>query len=827
MPIYGMALPDIHADHGMLTGMARTGRPKAELTLSDDERATLQRWARRAKSSQALALRANIILTCAQGHDNKETAALLRCHQVTVGKWRKRFIHMRLDGLADEPRPGRVPTITDEQVEKVIVDTLEETPDDATHWSRASMAERSGLSRSTIGRIWKAFHLKPHLADTFKLSSDPLFAGKVCDVIGLYLSPPEHAVVLCADEKSQVQALDRSQPVLPMMPGMPEKRTHDYVRHGTLDLFAASGIATGVVIAKTCKSHRAKEWIKFLEQTGKQVPRLTEPDGPGGEPHVLQIHIIADNYATHKTPAVQEWLAKHPRFRVHFTPTSSSWLNQVERWFGLLTGKLLRRGAHKSVRQLEKDILAWVDTWNENPRPFIWTKSAEEILESLGRLLQRIKDPGHQARARLRSELPPVGAASAPACRDRPRPGLADLALVVLGGPRLRGPLTMPAAGSRWSGVVGDGGPVVVRGRAPVAGSGHVQPASVRADSQPGGFVDAAGADVRARPQLRAGGAGVGDGAVSGTGGASDEHRAAVGADHHPGRLGGPSGAPVPADPAPRAGAGVVSDGGVVTERDPGARARAGHHDRAAARCDGDGAAGVVAVARAVVPPRPQLRAGAGPVGDGEHVAVRCPAIAPAGDVHGPPAWGDRDRVGGVVVVRAAVVPARPQLGAGRRVIGDGDVVGVAKGPGPGAGPGHVDGAAVGAGHHRLGRGAGDVVLDPQLRAGGGVVGDGGVAGMAGHEQRLAVRADRDREADTGREAEPPLHAGRGVVGNRRELGLEVRAGAIAGHEHRAPRRAGGDRERDVGTAARPVVTAHPQLCAGSRLGDAPAAHRP
>src|SRR6266568_1568989 len=253
MPIYGMALPGIQADHGMLTGMARTGRPKAELTLSDDERATLQRWARRAQSSQALALRANIILTCANGHDNKETAALLRCHQVTAGKWRKRFTDMRLDGLADEPRPGRVPTITDEQVEKVVVDTLEETPDDATHWSRASMAERSGLSRSTIGRIWKAFHLKPHLADTFKLSSDPLFAGKVCDVVGLYLSPPEHAVVLCADEKSQVQALDRSQPVLPMMPGMPEKRTHDYVRHGTLDLFAASGIATGVVIAKTCK----------------------------------------------------------------------------------------------------------------------------------------------------------------------------------------------------------------------------------------------------------------------------------------------------------------------------------------------------------------------------------------------------------------------------------------------------------------------------------------------------------------------------------------------------------------------------------------------
>jgi transposase len=375
--------------------MARTGRPKAELTLSGDERETLQRWARRAKSSQALALRAKIVLTCAEGSSNKETAALLACADKTVGKWRARFIRMRLDGLVDEPRPGREPTITDEQVEKVIVDTLEETPPDATHWSRASMAKRSGLSRSTVGRIWKAFHLKPHVADTFKLSSDPLFVEKVYDVVGLYLNPPEHAVVLCADEKSQVQALDRSQPVLPMMPGMPEKRTHDYARHGTVDLFAAFDIATGVVIAKTYKSHRAKEWIKFLDEIDKQVPQLAEPCEPGGEPHVLEIHIIADNYATHKTPAVQQWLEKHPRFHVHFTPTSSSWLNQVERWFGLLTGKLLRRGVHKSVKSLEKDILAWVDTWNEDPKPFIWTKSAEEILESLGRLLARIKDPGH------------------------------------------------------------------------------------------------------------------------------------------------------------------------------------------------------------------------------------------------------------------------------------------------------------------------------------------------------------------------------------------------------------------------------------------------
>jgi transposase len=375
--------------------MARTGRPKAELTLSDDERSTLQRWARRAKSSQDLALRARIVLSCAEGHNNKETAALLCCHEDTVGKWRRRFIDKRLDGLVDGPRPGRKPEITDEQVEEVVVATLEETPKDATHWSRASMAKRSGLSRSTVGRIWKAFHLKPHVADTFKLSSDPFFIEKVYEVAGLYLNPPEHAVVLCTDEKSQVQALDRSQPVLPMMPGMPEKRTHDYVRHGTVDLFAAFDIATGVVIAKTYKSHRAKEWIKFLEEIDKHVPQLAESDGPGGDPHVLEIHIVADNYATHKTPDVQQWLAMHPRFHIHFTPTSSSWLNQVERWFGLLAEKLLRRGVHKSVRQLEKDILAWVDTWNEDPKPFVWTKSAEEILESLGRLLRRIKDPGH------------------------------------------------------------------------------------------------------------------------------------------------------------------------------------------------------------------------------------------------------------------------------------------------------------------------------------------------------------------------------------------------------------------------------------------------
>jgi transposase len=363
--------------------MARTGRPKADLTLSAQERETLERWARRATSAQALATRSKIVLACADGLDNTRAAAELGIHPVTVGKWRGRFVQRRLDGLLDEERPGRPPTISDEQVEAVVVDTLESTPRDATHWSRSSMAAKSGLSRSSVGRIWKAFGLKPHLADTFKLSTDPLFIEKVKDVVGLYLDPPEHAVVLCADEKSQVQALDRSQPVLPMMPGMPERRTHDYLRHGTTSLFAAFNIADGTVIAATHQRHRAKEWIKFLAKIDKEVPED------------LDVHIVCDNYATHKTPAVQAWLSDHPRFHIHFTPTSSSWLNQVERWFGLLTDKLLRRGVHKSVKQLETDILAWVDNWNDDPKPFIWVKSAEEILESLGRLLQRIKGPGH------------------------------------------------------------------------------------------------------------------------------------------------------------------------------------------------------------------------------------------------------------------------------------------------------------------------------------------------------------------------------------------------------------------------------------------------
>ena len=363
--------------------MPKTGRPKAVLTLTDEERETLTRWARRAKSSQALALRCRIVLACADGLSNVDVAQRLGVTRPTVGKWRSRFLADRLEGLLDEPRPGRPPSITVDQIEDVVVATLEQTPKDATHWSRTSMAQRSGLSKSTIGRIWRKFELKPHRADTFKLSTDPLFVDKLFDVVGLYFNPPDGAVVLCTDEKAQIQALDRSQPALPMMPGMPERRTHDYVRNGITTLFAAFDTRTGEVISAIHRRHRAAEFRKFLVKIHQQVPDH------------LDIHLICDNYGTHKTPAIKAWLARHPRFHIHFTPTGSSWVNQVERWFGFLADQMIRRGAHKNIQTLEADIRSWIAEWNDNPKPFIWTKTAQQILESLARLCQRISDAAH------------------------------------------------------------------------------------------------------------------------------------------------------------------------------------------------------------------------------------------------------------------------------------------------------------------------------------------------------------------------------------------------------------------------------------------------
>ena len=388
--------------------------------MSDEERETLVRWARRPKSAQRMALRARIVLACADGATNTEVAAQLGVARPTVGKWRSRFVADRLDGLVDEPRPGAPRKITDEQVEQVVTDTLEMTPRDATHWSRASMAAHSGLSRSTVGRIWRAFRLQPHRAETFKLSTDPQFIDKVRDVVGLYVDPPERAIVLSVDEKSQVQALDRSAPVLPMMPGVPERATHDYLRHGVTSLFAALDVATGQVISSLHRRHRSTEFRKFLNKIDEQVPAD------------LEIHLIADNYAT-KTEIIQNWLATHPRFHMHFVPTSSSWLNQVERWFAELTTKLLQRGVHTSVQTLEADIRNWIKTWNESPRPFVWTKTADEILEVLARRSTSTADHRDPARP-LRLEslgrrpmyaayTPPSCIASSPPAGDRPPAG--------------------------------------------------------------------------------------------------------------------------------------------------------------------------------------------------------------------------------------------------------------------------------------------------------------------------------------------------------------------------------------------------------------------
>jgi transposase len=358
--------------------MATRGRPKAELVLSTEERLTLERLANRRKSPQALAMRARIVITCAKGDTNRVVAAKLGVSEAMVGKWRRRFVENRLDGLFDEPRPGAPRKITDDQIEQVVVKTLEEKPKDATHWSTRGMAKEVGLSQTTIRRIWHAFSLQPHRAESFKLSTDPFFIEKVRDVVGLYLDPPERAVVLCVDEKSQIQALNRFQPILPMMPGTPEHRSNDYVRHGTTSLFAALDMASGKVIGSLKARHRAQEFKSFLVQIDTEVP------------NELDVHLILDNYATHKTPEIQRWLLRHPRFHLHFTPTSGSWLNMVERCFGELTTKKIKRGAHMSVKELEKDIREWIATWNEDPRPYIWVKTADQILASLARYCERV-----------------------------------------------------------------------------------------------------------------------------------------------------------------------------------------------------------------------------------------------------------------------------------------------------------------------------------------------------------------------------------------------------------------------------------------------------
>ena len=335
------------------------------------------------KSATALAVRARIVLAAADGLGNTAIAHELGIAVVSARKWRSRFLAARLEGLTDEPRPGRPRTVTDEQVEAVITRTLESAPADATHWSTRSLAGELGLSQSAVSRIWRAFGLQPHRQDAWKLSKDPQFIDKVRDVVGLYLDPPERAVVLCVDEKSQIQALDRTAPILPMMPGVPARATHDYVRAGTSSLYAALNLTTGKVIGSLHARHRAVEFKKFLTTIDRQVPAE------------FDVHVVLDNASTHKTPAIKRWLLAHPRFHLHFTPTSSSWLNLVERWFGELTTKKLQRGTHRSVRELNTDIRSWIATWNDNPRPYIWTKTADQILDSIAKYGTRINDSGH------------------------------------------------------------------------------------------------------------------------------------------------------------------------------------------------------------------------------------------------------------------------------------------------------------------------------------------------------------------------------------------------------------------------------------------------
>ncbi len=359
-------------------------RPKLPvLVVTPAQREILEQWARRPTSAQALALRARIVLRLVEGQSHTAVAQQLRVHIQTVGKWRRRFCSQGVDGLLDEPRPGQPRKIGDAEIEAVITRTLETKPSDATHWSTRTMAKVSGLNQTAISRIWRAFALQPHRTESFKLSHDPLFIDKVRDIVGLYLNPPDRALVLCVDEKSQIQALERTSPLLPMRPGQAERRAHDYLRHGTTSLFAALDTQTGKVIGQTHRHHRSAEFRRFLDTVEDNVP----PE--------LDVHLILDNYATHKTATIQRWFVKRPRFHAHFTPTAASWLNLVERWFAALTEKQIRRGSFRSTRELETAIRAFLDHHNSQPQPFVWTKSADAILDSIARYCRRINDSGH------------------------------------------------------------------------------------------------------------------------------------------------------------------------------------------------------------------------------------------------------------------------------------------------------------------------------------------------------------------------------------------------------------------------------------------------
>jgi transposase len=356
------------------------GRPTVKIELSKNERDTLERWTRRHKSSQALALRSRIVLACAEGRTNTDIAGELRVNPVTVSKWRNRFAADRLDGLVDAPRPGAQRSIGDDVIEQVVIDTLESAPADATHWSTRGLAAKHGISHATVGEIWRAFGLKPWLQDKFKLSPDPDLVDKIRDIVGLYMNPPVNAAVFAVDEKPQIQALNRTAPILPMLPTTPARATSSYLRNGTCDLFAALEIATGKVITDIRSQHTSVDFVAFLNKINRNVPKD------------LDVHIILDNLSAHKAPLVQKWLLRHRRFHLHFTPTYGSWMNLVERWFSALTTKKLQRSAHRSVKELADDIRAWADTWNENPTPFVWHKTAEQILERLASYCQAITE---------------------------------------------------------------------------------------------------------------------------------------------------------------------------------------------------------------------------------------------------------------------------------------------------------------------------------------------------------------------------------------------------------------------------------------------------